>query len=302
MITLGIDTSNYTTSIALSDECGNVILDLRKPLVVGKNSIGLRQSDAFYQHVVNLNSMIETLKININSINRIVVSNQPRNIIDSYMPVFNAGVFFVNAINISNNFEIKLISHQEGHLLSGWDKKFNKFKYIYALHISGGTTELLKISCKNNRFISEITTQTLDISFGQLIDRIGVYMGFDFPSGEYIDSIAENYHKTSFNIAFKNNGFNISGIENKLKDIYNKTNSKELVSELLLSYLLEIIHYMVNKYVKDNPLLIIGGVGESDFLRTHVLNKNIYFAKKGYSQDNAVGLSNYYEIMGEICD
>lgn len=302
MITLGIDTSNYTTSLALSDEHRNVILDLRKALLVGKNNVGLRQSDAFYQHIVNLNSMIETLKIDFNLIKRIVVSNQPRNLSNSYMPVFNAGIFFANAINISNNIEIMSISHQEGHLLSAWDSKFNQYKYIYALHISGGTTELLKVTYVNKRFVSKIITQTLDISFGQLIDRVGVFMGIDFPSGKYIDIIAVNYHKTNIKIAFKDNGFNISGLENKLKKIYTQTNSKEFVSELLLSYLVELIQHMINKYVNENPLLIIGGVGESKFLRTYLLNENIFFAKKNYSRDNAVGLSNYHEIMEELCN
>lgn len=73
MITLGIDTSNYTTSIALTDSNGELVLDLRKPLIVKKNSIGLRQSDAFYQHMKQLNEMLEIVKPYHNSIKNIVV-------------------------------------------------------------------------------------------------------------------------------------------------------------------------------------------------------------------------------------
>ena len=43
---LGIDTSNYTTSIALCDEDGEVLLNLKKLLPVKEGERGLRQSDA----------------------------------------------------------------------------------------------------------------------------------------------------------------------------------------------------------------------------------------------------------------
>ena len=49
MITLGIDTSNYTTSVAWFDgqkgeNCGRL-------LTVKSGELGLRQSDALFQHV-----------------------------------------------------------------------------------------------------------------------------------------------------------------------------------------------------------------------------------------------------------
>ena len=51
---LGIDTSNYKTSIAVIDEEYNVICDERSFLKVKKGERGLRQSDAFFQHVQKL--------------------------------------------------------------------------------------------------------------------------------------------------------------------------------------------------------------------------------------------------------
>ena len=51
---LGIDTSNYTTSLAISDENGEIIANLKIPLFVKSGERGLRQSDAVFQHTKNI--------------------------------------------------------------------------------------------------------------------------------------------------------------------------------------------------------------------------------------------------------
>ena len=56
---LGIDTSNYKTSVALIQRDGTVIHDLRRLLRVKQGEKGLRQSAALFQHIENLPSMIE---------------------------------------------------------------------------------------------------------------------------------------------------------------------------------------------------------------------------------------------------
>ena len=51
---LGIDTSNYKTSIAVIDHKKHIICDLRRFLTVKQGERGLRQSDALFQHIQNL--------------------------------------------------------------------------------------------------------------------------------------------------------------------------------------------------------------------------------------------------------
>ena len=58
---LGIDTSNYTTSVALCDADGNVILNLKKLLPVKHGERGLRQSDALFSHTKNIPEIMQTL-------------------------------------------------------------------------------------------------------------------------------------------------------------------------------------------------------------------------------------------------
>ena len=47
---LGIDTSNYTTSAAIADGEGEILLNRKIPLPVREGERGLRQSDAVFHH------------------------------------------------------------------------------------------------------------------------------------------------------------------------------------------------------------------------------------------------------------
>ena len=57
---VGFDTSNYTTSIAACDADGRIIANVKLPLPVKEGERGLRQSDAVFLHVKNLENIFET--------------------------------------------------------------------------------------------------------------------------------------------------------------------------------------------------------------------------------------------------
>ena len=75
---LGFDTSNYTTSVALFD--GNDIVQAKKLLQVKTGERGLRQSDAVFQHTVNLPEILTELEYNMATIDAVAVSTRPRNV------------------------------------------------------------------------------------------------------------------------------------------------------------------------------------------------------------------------------
>ena len=56
---LGIDTSNYTTSAALYDN--GEVFQCKRVLSVKQGERGLRQSDAVFQHTVNMPNIIKEL-------------------------------------------------------------------------------------------------------------------------------------------------------------------------------------------------------------------------------------------------
>ena len=90
-IFLGIDTSNYTTSMALLDWESGKIMQQKKLLPVEKGKLGLRQSEALFQHVRQLPDLASLLFDTRTPLSGIGVSTQPRRQEDSYMPCFLAG-------------------------------------------------------------------------------------------------------------------------------------------------------------------------------------------------------------------
>ena len=59
---VGFDTSNYTTSAAVCTEEGEVVANLKLPLPVKEGQRGLRQSDAVFEHVRNLPTLMARLQ------------------------------------------------------------------------------------------------------------------------------------------------------------------------------------------------------------------------------------------------
>ena len=90
---LGIDTSNYTTSVALFNDENNQVINLKKLLPVKEGEKGIRQSDAVFHHTVQLPELIsELFKDNHYDITAIGVSVKPCNEDKSYMPCFLTGI------------------------------------------------------------------------------------------------------------------------------------------------------------------------------------------------------------------
>lgn len=286
---LGIDTSNYTTSVAIVDNQFNVVADERQLLIVKPGTRGLRQSEAYFQHGRNLPILIEKAFKNINSslIKAVSVSNKPRNIEESYMPVFLSGVQTGNIIANTLGIPIYENSHQEGHIeaIRQYSEIKNREEFI-CYHLSGGTTEILHIKNKNIKIIGG----TKDIAFGQLIDRIGVKLNMDFPCGKKLDELASCYITSELkpkHIKINDLYFNISGIETYYsKEIPNFT-PKEIAYSMFQS-----INLCLKDLVKETILktgikeiIFAGGVSSSTFIRND--NSNIIFGK--YGPDNAVG-------------
>ena len=91
MLTLGFDTSNYTTSVAAFDGVGGK--NCSRLLDVKPGELGLRQSDALFAHIKRLPELVDALcaSVNIGNVTAIGVSTRPRAVEGSYMPCFLAG-------------------------------------------------------------------------------------------------------------------------------------------------------------------------------------------------------------------
>ena len=156
-LSLGIDTSNYTTSIALAGANGEVVYEKGILLQVKSGERGLRQSEALYQHVKNLPVLFESIPENLKIRERLQVvcySDRPRPLEDSYMPVFRAGIGCGKTIGSLFAIPAFAVSHQENHIRSaiygsGMKPEERHFPLL-ATHFSGGTSEILLVNSRES--------------------------------------------------------------------------------------------------------------------------------------------------------
>lgn len=307
---LGIDTSNYKTSVAIVDDKKNIIFNRSEFLEVEHGKRGLRQSIAFFKHVNVLPSFIKEAfnAINSSDIECIAVSSSPRRITGSYMPVFLAGKNAAALLSYSLGVPLYEYSHQEGHVSAILkDYPYATGEDLIFFHLSGGTTEALlcrSVFDDEYHIESQIIGGTKDISIGQLLDRTGVLLGYEFPSGKYLDEIAVNSEITEMptKIRIKNGEFNLSGIEYQILNSIKNNRTKVIpglmfrISELLYNLSKE----LTNKYAAKD-IFMAGGVAASTFIRNQLEIMNakddfkIHFGDKELSGDNAVGIA----LLGE---
>ena len=150
MLTLGIDTSNYATSLAVFDtNAGEVVCDCKKFLPVKAGQLGLRQSDALFHHTAALPDLLAELgtKADLTQIGAVGVSAKPRPVEGSYMPCFLAGTSQAQCLAHTLGVPFFAFSHQQGHLAAAASSagRLDLLEGPFlAWHLSGGTTELLR--------------------------------------------------------------------------------------------------------------------------------------------------------------
>ncbi|MBR4720357.1 MAG: hypothetical protein IK057_01205 [Clostridia bacterium] len=297
---LGVDTSNYTTSVAV---CGDKNVNLRKIIDVEKGQRGIRQSDGVFLHTKELPHLFENLDIDFKDIKAVGVSVKPRNQEKSYMPVFTVGESVGNIVAKALNVPIFKTSHQDGHIMAGivscgeqslLDREFT------AVHLSGGTTEILSCKYENGSFNPKIVGGTKDISAGQLLDRLGVKLGIKFPCGKELDRLSLTADREiDLKISVNGGYMNFSGIETKLLNIA-ESEDKAVLARSALTF----IGKSIKKALSDiNPkdVLFVGGVASNTILRK-IFNEgeyNAYFAESTLSCDNAVGVAHIAKKMYE---
>lgn len=295
---IGFDTSNYTTSVALFD--GKNVVNKKKLLTVKQGERGLRQSEAVFQHTVNMPELISELKFD-EKIDAVGVSTRPRNIDKSYMPCFLVGVN--NAVSFSKSLGVDLYktSHQIGHILSALysvDRLDLINERFIAFHVSGGTTEALLVEPDENEIIkATVIAQSLDLKAGQAIDRTGVLLGLTFPCGKKLDEMSLKCEKKfRHRLSFKNLDCSLSGVENKVKNMVGNTNENE-IAKFVITYIADTIDKMTENIIDkygNLPLVFAGGVMSNTIINERISKKyNAYFAKPELSCDNAVGIAIY---------
>lgn len=298
---LGVDTSNYTTSVSCVSNEG-IVFERRTMLSVPLGERGLRQSDAVFQHVRNLPPLIGALLDSIDraQVRAVAVSAKPTAQEQSYMPVFLAGK--LAAISIASSLGVPLLetTHQAGHVraaLLGQEERFAEVTFL-AMHLSGGTTDLLLVHRKDGQIGTiERIGGCDDLHAGQFVDRVGVRLGLSFPSGVAMETLARAATDRSIKLpaSVKTLNCSFSGQESQCQRLIESGTAKESIAFAVYDCMARTFSkLLLNAFTETGckTALLSGGVSGSLLLRELLrqrLNTELFYAKSGLSSDNAVG-------------
>lgn len=316
---VGMDTSNYTTSAAVTteDEQGRltVVANHKIPLPVAAGARGLRQSDAVFAHIKNLPAITaqlrETLQAGNYRIAAVGYSATPRDVVGSYMPCFLTGEVAAKALAAGAEAEAYPFSHQSGHIMaalysSGYmAQNRSSDKPFMAFHVSGGTTEAVIAQPRRDGFDITLIGGGADLHAGQVIDRVGVLMGLDFPCGKAMEDLAAAYladrHITGIRPCVRDGVCHLSGVENQAAKRWQDTADRGEVSALVLTFIGKTLRLMTDQLqekIKATygylPVIYAGGVMSNRLIRPLLSDATpwqTYFAEPAFSADNAAGTS-----------
>ena len=301
-LSIGIDTSCYTTSVACTDG-KSIVFSKGTMLSVAFGDRGLRQSEGLFQHVKQLSPLLCELfsTVDRNDIACICVSASPTSKPDSYMPVFLAGLKQAETLSAALGVPLIRTDHQSGHIraaLHGNETLLEQERF-FAVHISGGTTDLLLVKPHRDvPYCIESIGCSTDLHAGQFVDRVGVALELPFPAGKHLEALANTAEKKNVKLAsaVKELNCSFSGAESAAQRLLHAVPNEELaygVYDCLARTLSKLFDNAVRAYGKL-PFLVCGGVASSELLRTQLAKRfsgKLYFGRPELSSDNAVGVA-----------
>ena len=314
-VVVGLDTSCYTTSAAAVTADGQVVASCRKLLPVKLGERGLRQSEGVFIHVRQLPERLEELRefIRGDEIVAVCASSRPRDEEESYMPVFQVGDAQARGLAAMLGVPCFSSTHQRGHVAAAMVDSGIAPGDLLALHLSGGTTELLSLRGEALSLLGG----TLDLHAGQVVDRVGVALGLPFPAGPHLEKLALQGHaEARLPVSMAEGGLrcHLSGAESQAQRwIASGALSVEDIAMEVYDLLARTVARLILAGAAKTGIrqvLIAGGVASSALFRRLVTERirkgdrglRVCFGKPEYSGDNAVGAAligarKYREMM-----
>ena len=304
---LGLDTSCYTTSVALMDRKGNLLANCRKLLAVKQGKRGLAQSEMVFQHTRNLPEIFKQALIMAGDVKvvKIAASNCPRPVPDSYMPAFLVGLGYAKVLSLMNSLPLRVLSHQENHILAGrWSAKGPMAKEYLALHVSGGTTEVVAVKDDDECLSLNLLGGSSDLHAGQFIDRVGVALGLPFPAGAHLEMLAQAAldRPVKLPVSVNKLSASFSGPETAVKRLLSQGADAAAVAAgvehcvgMTIWKLIAAAHQLTGYC----DILLVGGVTANFHIRSLLANLakdhgfKLYLPDRQFSPDNAVGCAYF---------
>jgi N6-L-threonylcarbamoyladenine synthase len=296
---LGIDTSHYTTSLALYDAGADGMRQARRPLAVPAGQVGLRQNETVFRHMGALPELLDGLADGAAALPPVAavgVSDRPRCVEGSYMPCFTAGLSAARMLARGLGVPVRTFSHQAGHVAAAlWSagRAALASEPFLAWHVSGGTTELLLARPDEARvFALEKVGGTEDLTAGQLVDRVGRRLGLPFPAGPALEALAGGTAWRGRVPTVSEGSFSLSGLQNRAERMIDEGAAPETVAAFVCHALARTLFEATARLLARRPGLPVlgaGGVMGNRIIREEMRPLGTIFPDIEYTSDNAAG-------------
>jgi len=301
---LGIDTSYYTCSLALVDEAGRLLEDQRRLLAVAEGARGAASHQAVWAH---LNALPElagpVLREHGPHVAAVAASVKPRPVEGSYLPPFRVGEGFGQTVAAALGVPFYATTHQEMHIQAGLWSSDNppRGDQFLAVHLSGGTTELIRVTRRPGGFDEELLGGTQDLHAGQFVDRVGVALGLPFPAGPHLERLAAGGEPGRVKLPAPVRGYTLSfsGPETAAQRLVGSAEPADLALAVFHTVARSVEKWLLHAMEETGlrEVLIVGGVAANEIVRGRLRRRlehpavgaRLAFSQPRFSTDNAVG-------------
>src|SRR3990167_7198279 len=307
MLVLGVETSCDETGLALYDTTKGLLSHaLFSQISLHIPYGGVVPELASRNHIEHLIPLLEEVlnkaNMSLKDINAIAYTSRP-----GLIGALLTGACFAKSLAFALNIKAFAVHHLEAHILSAFlaDKSL-KFPFL-ALLVSGGHTMLIEAK---NLGKYTILGETLDDAVGEAFDKTAKILGFAYPGGPKLASLADLYpNPKDTPLPFKpfplpmcnkdNYAFSFSGLKTHARVVWEKSQQDETAKRAIaFAFQDAVIKTLVFKCQKAlektqlTRLVVAGGVGANHQLRKamHLMlekfNAKAYFPEIEFCTDN----------------
>ncbi len=251
---LGIEGTAHTYSLAIVDEKGNIIAEVRDMYQTEQGGMIPNEVAEHHRNVRDnlLKQLLEQAKLTLKDIDLISFSMGP-----GLAPALLATMEHAKELSKEHNIPLVGINHICAHLEIG--KLITKTKDPVFVFTSGANTQIIALEGGKYRIFGE----TLDTGIGNALDKFGREAGLGFPAGPKIEQLAKKGEYIELPYSVKGMDVCFSGIITKALQLLKKgTKIEDLcfsLQETLFAMVAEVTERAL-AHTDKKEAIVIGGV------------------------------------------